>query len=172
MTIIQQADTNIPQPAPQAQVPAPGPPLAFHVEQLGVYSWVQLGDHMVPNLRQFHIRTTYDGASEIQVGGITDRGQLIEFTGYLIPSSDVQLGPAPEIPWDQSTHNSRLFQLHRLVDATGVSGTGIVAEGIQYSDGHVSLRWLGRVKSTVSYDSILDVVAIHGHGGQTQVVWL
>jgi hypothetical protein len=35
----------------------------------------------------------------------------------------------------------RRFELHRDTDITGVSGTGVVAEGVAFSDGVVALRW-------------------------------
>jgi hypothetical protein len=55
---------------------------------------------------------------------------------------------------------------------TGVSGTGTVAEGVEFSDGTVVLKWcVGDHRSTVFWDSITDVEAIHGHDGRTQVVW-
>lgn len=66
----------------------------------------------------------------------------------------------------------RTFELHRDSDASGISGTGVVAEGIEFGDGAVVLRWVaGTHRSTVCWDSIADVVAIHGHGGATRVVW-
>ena len=37
----------------------------------------------------------------------------------------------------------KLFQLHRHEDESGVSGTGIVAEGVQFSDGKCALK-IGR----------------------------
>lgn len=66
----------------------------------------------------------------------------------------------------------RRFQLHRSVDETGVSGTGLVAEGAQFCDGRCVIRWTVDVNSTAVYDSLHDVVKIHGHGGKTQVVWV
>lgn len=59
------------------------------------------------------------------------------------------------------------FDLVRLRDATGVSGTGKVAEGTVFSDGTVALRWLTSHRSTAIYESAREVVAIHGHGGGT-----
>lgn len=32
------------------------------------------------------------------------------------------------------------FELVRDVDVTGISGTGVVAEGVEFSDGTVALR--------------------------------
>lgn len=37
----------------------------------------------------------------------------------------------------------RRFLPERHVDVTGVSGVGPVAEGLEWSDGTVSLRWKG-----------------------------
>lgn len=66
----------------------------------------------------------------------------------------------------------KTFVLYRDEDETGVSGTGTVAEGIQFSDGKVALRWIvGKYRSTVLWDSIEAVEAIHGHNGKTRVVW-
>jgi len=64
------------------------------------------------------------------------------------------------------------FYLNRKVDETGISGTGIVAEGVQFEDGTAALRWFGKTASTGIYRSIADVLIVHGHGGKTQVVWL
>lgn len=65
----------------------------------------------------------------------------------------------------------RPFHLLRTVDVSGVSGTGVVAEGVQFSDGRVVLRWLTDVPSTAIYDSIDAIRHIHGHDGMTKVVW-
>jgi hypothetical protein len=66
----------------------------------------------------------------------------------------------------------RLFVLDRLRDPTGTSGTGEVAEGIEFSDGTVALRWLSATPSTVLYQSVNDMLQVHGHGGSTVVRWL
>ncbi len=66
----------------------------------------------------------------------------------------------------------RRFQLHRDADETGISGTGVVAEGIQFTDGVCALRWMSEYRSTAIYRSIENVIAIHGHNGQTRAVWL
>jgi hypothetical protein len=66
----------------------------------------------------------------------------------------------------------RAFHLERHHDDTGISGIGKVAEGCQFSDGRVALRWLvGEHRSTVVWDSIDSVEHIHGHNGHTTVVW-
>lgn len=66
----------------------------------------------------------------------------------------------------------RRFKLHRDRDVSGVSGTGIVAEGVVFSDGTCVVRWGGARRSTVVWNSIDDVQAIHGHGGATYVDWV
>lgn len=65
----------------------------------------------------------------------------------------------------------RTFVLHRAVDVSGVSGTGLVCEGAQFSDGSVVIRWFGDHASTVVWSSLDDAMAIHGHDGKTQVIW-
>ena len=66
----------------------------------------------------------------------------------------------------------RRFYLQRNEDETGVSGTGKVAEGVEFLSGRVSLCWLTDTPSVGIYDSIEDVEIIHGHGGKTIVQWL
>lgn len=66
----------------------------------------------------------------------------------------------------------RRFELHREVDLSGVSGTGIVAEGIEYGDGSVALRWLTKHSSTAVWAGVQSVEIIHGHGGTTRVIWI
>lgn len=67
---------------------------------------------------------------------------------------------------------TRRFELHRQTDVSGVSGTGVVAEGVQFSDGTSVLRWLTSTASTAVYASVADIDAIHGHGGNTEFVFL
>lgn len=65
----------------------------------------------------------------------------------------------------------RTFHLARRVDHTGVSGTGRVAEGVEFTDGTVVLRWRSATASTVVYGTLADVQAVHGHHGDTEIVW-
>ena len=66
----------------------------------------------------------------------------------------------------------RRFVLIRDEDMTGVSGTGIVAEGVMFSDGKVALRWRTPYKSTGVYDSMEELVFIHCHHDLTRIGWL
>jgi hypothetical protein len=76
----------------------------------------------------------------------------------------------------------RRFHVQRDVDFTGISGVGIVAEGIQFGDGVVVMRWLEAINpnnrergvkpTTVIHESIESVLALHGHNGATSVIWV
>ena len=65
----------------------------------------------------------------------------------------------------------RTFDLMRFVDETGVSGTGKVAEGVLFESGKVAMAWLTSVTSVAIYDSIDDVIKIHGHDGGTEILF-
>ena len=67
----------------------------------------------------------------------------------------------------------RAFRLVRDTDVTGVSGTGVVAEGVEFSDGSVALRWTSAwPTSVVFHDRGMDSVrAVHGHNGATRIEW-
>lgn len=64
------------------------------------------------------------------------------------------------------------FQLVRDVDVSGVSGIGVVAEGVVWDNNKATVHWFGERQSIVMWDSIEDAIAIHGHGGATRVVWI
>lgn len=66
----------------------------------------------------------------------------------------------------------RRFMLDRIKDVSGSSGIGYVAEGVEFSDGAVAMRWLVPPYSTGFYGSVDDVKTIHGHGQQTNVLFL
>lgn len=59
------------------------------------------------------------------------------------------------------------FKLNRIEDVSGVSGTGVVAYGVMFSDRTAALRWCSALSSLAVYTDIDDVVSIHGHNGAT-----
>ena len=71
-----------------------------------------------------------------------------------------------------STSQASRFVLRRLEDVTGTSGTGIVAEGIRFSNGQCCLHWLGQLSSVAIYHSADVLVAVHGHNGATVLEWI
>lgn len=68
----------------------------------------------------------------------------------------------------------RRFHLERVEDVSGVSGVGVVAEGVQFSNGVVALHWTSEFPTSVVFHhrGMESVEAVHGHGGKTKVVWL
>jgi hypothetical protein len=66
----------------------------------------------------------------------------------------------------------RRFELYRFRDPSGVSGTGVVAHGVEFLDGSVSLRWLGPYPATAVWPDIETLLAVHGHLGASEVRWL
>ena len=68
-------------------------------------------------------------------------------------------------------NSAKTFKTVRTVDISGVSGTGVVAFGVQFPDGVTVIRWNTPTSSTAVYASIDDLIAIHGHGGATTIEW-
>lgn len=75
-------------------------------------------------------------------------------------------------PLHKVATTSRRFYLERSKDSSGVSGIGTVADGCEFPSGKITLAWRGSWPSIGVYDSMKHVLAIHGHGGDTEVVWL
>ena len=46
------------------------------------------------------------------------------------------------------------------------------AEGVQFENGKCALAWLTDSPSIAVYDSLEDIEKIHGHQGETEIVWL
>lgn len=65
----------------------------------------------------------------------------------------------------------KTFWLERIEDASGVSGMGIVAESVQFTNGKCALAWVTQYQSVAVYDTLGDVEKIHGHDGKTLIVW-
>ena len=81
----------------------------------------------------------------------------------------------------------RRFELHRDQDVSGISGTGVVADGVEFPDpftvefpdgvreelpaGWVRLTWRGELSSTVLWASADVAEKVHGHNGATRLVW-
>ncbi|GIG61826.1 hypothetical protein Lfu02_61980 [Longispora fulva] len=78
-------------------------------------------------------------------------------------------------PMFSDPHPPRRFALRRWQDDTGVSGLGIVAYGVAWPDDKVVMRWLGTttgVAQVCVFDSLDDLMRIHGHGGRSEIVWV
>lgn len=80
----------------------------------------------------------------------------------------------------------RRFELHRYQDISGVSGVGVVADGVEFTEPHVvefpdgerrelpagwvRIIWRGEYSSCVLWPSFEHAEAVHGHGGATKFV--
>lgn len=125
--------------------PKPGPPRTCNApvtEELGM------------------VRTTLNKIREAMFTVGVDPQQAYEDVRQILASN-----------WEHADVPGRAFDLIRHVDESKVSGTGRVAEGFEFEDGTVALRWRGARSSTNVYASVEDVTAIHGHGGSTRVVY-
>ena len=70
---------------------------------------------------------------------------------------------------------TRRLELHRDTDVTGVSGLGVVAEGVHFVEADiVVLRWTSQWPTSVVFHErgLASVEAVHGHNGATRIVWL
>lgn len=65
----------------------------------------------------------------------------------------------------------RIGVLLRHKDETGVSGTGIVANVIEMPDGTIIARWRSETASTLIFANLKAIATVHGHGGNTEVVF-
>lgn len=63
----------------------------------------------------------------------------------------------------------RCFVLDRKEDATGTSGTGVVAEGVEFSNGQCAVHWLSQLETVTVYANSKVVERLHGHDGRTSV---
>jgi len=68
----------------------------------------------------------------------------------------------------------RRFYLQRDEDSSGVSGTGRVADGVEFDNGQVAMTWKSEYPSITVFQSISIVEKLHSHHGQqkTKVVFV
>ncbi len=80
-------------------------------------------------------------------------------------------------------HHPRRFELVRVEDVSGTSGTGVVATGVEYPDGAVHMQWRNEENEDLVIEQngcafkpaptgIEATVEIHGHGGRTEVQFI
>ena len=66
---------------------------------------------------------------------------------------------------------SRTFKLVRQADVSGVSGTGVVAEGVVFKSGKTILCWIRAPHTVTVFNSPDEVLMVHGHAGSTLLLW-
>lgn len=69
------------------------------------------------------------------------------------------------------TRMAQSFKLMRRMDISGVSGTGLVAEGVVFKNGKTVLCWTRPPYAISVFDSTGEMMSVHGHGGSTELVW-
>lgn len=84
--------------------------------------------------------------------------------------SDVNAQSLANHPLPASSNTQlRRFVLVRSEDVTGASGTGDVAEGTVFSSGRAVINWLKEPFAMGIYQTVEDVILVHGHEGRTQI---
>ncbi|MEV5911093.1 hypothetical protein AB0M00_19595 [Streptomyces chartreusis] len=74
-------------------------------------------------------------------------------------------------PEDDVTPLRLYFRRHQ--DVSGVSGEGRIADGVQWPDGTVSIRWRGpHPKIDFCDRGVVTAEFVHGHAGLTEIVYL
>ena len=71
---------------------------------------------------------------------------------------------------EEEAFKSRRFLLVLSEDESGVSGMGVVAEGVQFQSGRVVMEWRVAPYSIGIYGSVEEVIGVHGHGGKTRLI--
>ncbi len=63
----------------------------------------------------------------------------------------------------------RLFNLRRSEDVSGISGTGTIAEGVEFTDGTCVIKWLTHTSSINIFPNVKELMLVHGHEGKTVI---
>ena len=71
-----------------------------------------------------------------------------------------------------SETSMKRFVLERAEDVSGTSGTGVVAEGVQFSNGQVVIHWISQLEAINVYANTVVLDRIHGHDGRTKLRWV
>lgn len=66
----------------------------------------------------------------------------------------------------------RRFELWRAVDISGISGTGMIAHGVEFNNGQCVMQWQTDVRSICVYENADQLIKIHGHNGATLLQWI
>lgn len=66
----------------------------------------------------------------------------------------------------------KTYFLCRNEDVSNTSGTGRIAEAVEFDDGTLVVRWISGmnatgVSSTTVFNSLADMLKVHGHQGRT-----
>lgn len=86
---------------------------------------------------------------------------------HLLPKSEFEKPRAPL--------GMKKFTMYRPVDETGVSGKGIVAQGVVFADGTATIQWVcppaAGDTQTKKWESFLDVHVRQHPNNETIITW-
>ena len=69
---------------------------------------------------------------------------------------------------------ARVFKMVRNADETGVSGTGVVGDGVEFPNGMVAFCWRSKTPSVNTYRSFVEFKHVHidAHpNNDTEIHW-
>lgn len=64
------------------------------------------------------------------------------------------------------------FYLNRKEDVSGVSGTGIIAQGVIFPSGKVVMEWATSYGSIAIYENINEIQVLHANKGKTELIYI
>ena len=77
--------------------------------------------------------------------------------------------------WLRWNRKPKVYLLVRKEDPSGISGTGVIAQAVEWSDGSGVLHWPEnpaeeKPETTTVFASFKDIRKLHGHGDKTVLV--
>lgn len=86
------------------------------------------------------------------------------------------LMPKPIPPVIRAPQGMDCFTIYRTNDQSGISGTGIIAQGVRFATGHVAVQWLtpppdGDLQTKDSLDKFLSVHVLPHPENETIITW-
>lgn len=74
------------------------------------------------------------------------------------------------MPKGQLPTHIEKFYIFRKKDISGISGTGIVAVGVEFPSGKIVIEWTSYQTSIGLYDNMTKFLEVHGHEGNTEII--
>lgn len=75
--------------------------------------------------------------------------------------------------WKKEKLEPAVFELHRLDDFSGISGTGHVLDGVVFPGGKTVIRWRSDKPSTAIFDTFRQFEKVHvAQHGKSKIVWI
>jgi hypothetical protein len=118
------------------------------------------------------VSRTYESIGVLSIVSVreTNCGQK----SWTLPVSRIRCEPTGDTQTRDPSGGAqvRRFHLIRHEDISGISGTGRVAEGVQFHDGQCVLSWFSQFHTLGISPNIEEDIALHGHDGRTVIEWV